>query len=311
MGEGMTICADVGGSFVDLAIVEGGRVRARDRHATPLDDWPAFVKVFADYLDGPGRGEGGLVALSLAGLCADGSGLVVSANIPCLHGRALRRELADALGRSVAVTNDADCFVLAEAAYGAARGKADVFGIVLGTGVGGGLLLGGRLLTSRAGVGGEWGHGAVVTAARDGRATPLFRCGCGQDGCLDTVGGARGLERLHRFLHGADASSRAITAAWIAGDREVDETIALYLQLVSGPLAMLLNTVPVAAVPVGGGLSSCRPLVSALDRAVRARLLAPPAEPLLVATALGGDAGLIGAGLAARQSVAAPARAAG
>lgn len=297
----MIVCADVGGSFIDLAIVEGASVRERRRWPTPVDDWAAFVNVFATFLRDLGASAGGApVSVALAGLCEGQEGAVVSANIACIGGRALGSELAAALGRAVTVTNDADCFVLAEAQLGAARGHADVFGLVLGTGVGGGLILGGRLLAGRSGVSGEWGHGAVVTrGAADTGATPYFQCGCGQWGCLDTVGAARGLERLHRYLHDEAKPSRRITAGWIAGDRRAAETIAFYLELVSGPLAMLLNTVPVTAVPVGGGLSSCSPLVAALDEAVRARLLAPLSTPLLVPAVLGGDAGLFGAALAA------------
>lgn len=297
----MTVCADVGGSFIDLALVDAATVLERRRWPTPVDDWDAFVEVFAGFLRELGPAAADIpVSIALAGLCAGREGAVISANIACIDGRALGSELAAALGRPVTITNDADCFVLAEARLGAAQGHDNVFGLVLGTGVGGGLMLGGKLLAGRSGVTGEWGHGAIVTRPRgDGGATPWFQCGCGQWGCMDTIGAARGLERLHRFLHGEDRASRQITATWLAGEAGARETIDLYLELVSGPLAMLLNTVPVTAVPVGGGLSSCLPLVAALDAAVRARLLSPPSTPLLVPTILGGDAGLLGAALAA------------
>jgi N-acetylglucosamine kinase len=299
----LKICADVGGSFVDLAIIsEDAEVLHRAKSPTPLDDWAAFLAIFRDAQERHQTilGPNDPVSIALAGLTDGATGTILSANIPSIHGRTLAHDLAAELGRPVVINNDADCFALAESRLGVARGHDRVFGIVLGTGVGGGLIHEGRLVTSVEGVGGEWGHGQVVTRARTNPAeTPCFRCGCGQWGCLDTVGGARGLERLHRYLHGLDASSSSITAAWEQGDAVAGATVELYLDLVSGALAAILNSYRASIVPVGGGLANSRALVAALDAAVRRRMLKPPTAPVLVATMLGGDAGLLGAMLAA------------
>jgi N-acetylglucosamine kinase len=300
----LQICADVGGSFVDIAIVsDEAEVLHRARSPTPIDDWDAFVALFreAQGRHGPLLPAAAAVSISLAGLIDGATGAIISANIRCLHGRALARDLEAALGRPVLINNDADCFVLAETRLGVARGHTRVFGIVLGTGVGGGLVHDGRLVTSPEGVGGEWGHGPVVTKARNDPAeTPYFQCGCGQWGCLDTVGAARGIERLHRYLHGLDLDSSSITGAWERDDPQAAETMALYLDIVSGALAALLNTYRASIVPVGGGLAGSRRLVRELDAHVRQRMLRPPAAPLIVGTALGGRAGLLGAMLAVR-----------
>jgi N-acetylglucosamine kinase len=299
----LKICADVGGSFVTLALVDqAGAISSRLRLATPADDWDACVGVFRTFAATHAAGLDARTPLSVAlsGFVDPDSGFVTSANVRCVSGRRLAVDLETALARPVIVTNDADCFVLAEARLGAARGHARVFGLILGTGVGGGLVQDGRLLTGAGGVSGEWGHGPVITRSRsDPAATPYFQCGCGQWGCLDTVGAARGMERLHAWLHGESAHSREITAGWEAGGAKATATIDLYLELVASPLATILNTCAADIAPVGGGLADCEPLVRELDLQVRRRMLATPAAPLLVRASLGADAGLLGAALMA------------
>jgi len=299
----LKICADVGGSFVTLALADkAGAMSQRRRPATPVDDWNAFVDVFQSFA---ATHAGNLdaqapLSVALSGFVDPASGVVTSANIRCVSGRRLASDLGAALARPVIVTNDADCFVLAEARLGVARGHTRVFGLILGTGVGGGLVQNGRLLTGSGGVSGEWGHGPVITRSRsDPAATPYFQCGCGQWGCLDTVGAARGMERLHAWLHGESAHSRQITAGWEAGSAKAAETIDLYLELVAGPLAVILNTCAATSAPVGGGLANCAPLIRDLDIQVRRRMLATPSAPLLVRASLGADAGLLGAALVA------------
>jgi N-acetylglucosamine kinase len=303
----LKLCADIGGTFLTVALVErGGVIASRLRLATPADDWDAFVDVFRSFVathaaDLDSRAP---LSIALSGLVDPAGGVVTSANVRCVSGRRLSRDLEAALTRPVIVTNDADCFVVAEARLGAARGHERVFGLILGTGVGGGLVQDGRLLTGAGGVSGEWGHGPTVTRSRsDPAATPYFQCGCGRWGCLDTVGAARGMERLHAWLHGERVHSREITARWEAGDAKARATIDLYLDLVAGPLAVILNTWGATLAPVGGGLSSCEPLVRELDIQVRRRMLAPPPGALLVRATLGADAGLLGASLIADDRV--------
>ena len=167
-----------------------------------------------------------------------------------------------------------------------------MFGVILGSGVGGGLVLGGRVVTGAGGYAGEWGHGPVI------QGEFAFLCGCGQTGCVDTVGSARGLERLHRKRTAELLGSEEIIANWMAGEFEAGETMALWRALVAGPLAMVVNVVGADVVPVGGGLSRATGLVAYLDEAVRVRLLRRTTEPLLVAAECGADAGLLGAALA-------------
>ncbi|WP_294323777.1 ROK family protein [uncultured Sphingomonas sp.] len=290
----MRLCADVGGSFIDIAAFDDdARIVWRRKTPTPVDDWAGFVAVFRDAAQATACGR---VGVATAGLVDPASGVVASANIPCIDGRRLAHDLRGALALPVLVVNDADAFVLAEATLGAGRGHDRVFGIILGTGVGGGLVERGRIVSGAGGIGGEWGHGQMIHAspvAPD--AMPVFACGCGRQGCLDTIGSARGLERLHQFLHGVDVDSIAITRGAEAGEAQAAATVAWFCDLLGGPIAMLLHAVSATIVPVGGGLANATGLIAALDARVRANLLTPVATPVVVPGMLGDEAGLIGA----------------
>jgi N-acetylglucosamine kinase len=291
----MLVCFDIGGSRIKAARSDApGAVTVLGEAATPLADFAAFVGVLAGFT-GAARG----VAISIAGVADPDTGQMKIANIPCLDGRRAAADLAQALGLPVWIGNDADCFALAEAGMGAGRGHRNVFGVILGTGVGGGLVIDGRIVTGAGGFAGEWGHGPVLNAAR----VPWFACGCGQSGCVDTIGGARGIERLHRFLTGRAEPSEAIVTAWRAGNAAAVETVAVWADLVSGPLAMVLNVTGSSIVPVGGGLSNAPDLIAVLDRAVRARVLRASDRPLLVPAELAVEPGLIGASLAGHAEV--------
>jgi len=301
----LKICADVGGSFVDIAVVAGdAAILHRRKLATPTDDWAAFVRLFGD-IQAEYTTELGAVdpiSIAVAGLVAPDTGAITSANIDCIHDRPLAQDLSAALQRPVFVINDADAFALAEAKMGVAQGHRRVFGVILGTGVGGGLIEDGRVVTGARGIGGEWGHGQVMVPSRKAPdAVPVFECGCGRIGCLDTIGGARGLERLHGFLHGIDVASHEITRGWENGVSDASATIDYYCDLLAGPLAMMLNTFPATIVPIGGGLSNSTALLTELDCRVRRGMLSAPAHPILVPTVLGGNAGLLGAAFAAEQ----------
>jgi N-acetylglucosamine kinase len=287
----MITCFDIGGSAIKCAVAAAdGRVGDLRRVPTPAHDFAAFTAAMQALIaaGGPVRG----VAISIAGVIDPENGRIKCANIPCIDGRLLSADLSTAFGLPVWIINDADSFALAEAQAGAGRGHANVFGLILGTGVGGGLVIDGRLVKGPGGFAGEWGHGPVVAPPP---GMPRFPCGCGQTGCLDTVGGARGLERLHLALHGQSLDSRAIVKAWEAGDADAERTVACWVGLLRGPLAMLVNTVGAAVLPVGGGLANSAPLIARLDAAVRAAILRKTDAPIIVPGQSGAEPGLIGA----------------
>ncbi|HUD89964.1 ROK family protein [Sphingobium sp.] len=299
----MRICADVGGSFVDIAMVDAdASIHHRAKFPTPTRDWAGFVNIFRRFQSthAAAMAPDDAICIAIAGLPEPENGRIISANIECIHGRALAQDMSAELGRPVFVINDADAFVLGEARLGAAKGHRRVMGIILGTGVGGGIIADGKVLTGSHGIGGEWGHGQVIfPSPKAPAASPLFQCGCGRTGCLDTIGSARGLERLHHFLHGTTATSKEITLGFAAGEALPSATVDYFTDIVAGILSVMLNTFPATIVPVGGGLSNSAELISAIDRKVRMGMLDAPASPILATTMLGGDAGLLGAYFAA------------
>jgi N-acetylglucosamine kinase len=287
-------CFDIGGSAIKCAVAAAdGAIGPLRRVPTPANDFAAFTEAMLALMEAGGDG----VAISIAGVIDPADGRIKCANIPCIDGRALAADLEDAFKLPVWIVNDADSFALAEARAGAGRGHANVFGLILGTGVGGGLVIDGRLIGGPGGFAGEWGHGAVAAhyAGTPPAAIPRFACGCGQTGCLDTVGGARGLERLHHALHGAALDSRQIVAAWETGGADAARTVDCYIDLLRGPLAMLVNTIGASVLPVGGGLANSVALIARLDLAVRGAILRKTDAPIVVPGQAGAEPGLIGA----------------
>lgn len=297
----MVTCFDIGGSFIrhgqpqqDGSIPETGRV------ATPRGSWPEFVSALklccAD--------QSGPIVISLAGAFDEQTGLADVANIPCLHNRHVAKDLSTALDRPVRIINDANAFALAEAVDGTGAGKKVVFGVILGTGVGGGLVSKGELITGHGGIAGEWGHGPIIDPTAGGTIAgiPHYICGCGQTGCVDATGSARGLERLHENLHGTALASMAITANWHSGDVAAARTIDVYTTLLSRALSMVVNLLGPDVIPVSGGLSSDPVLLSEIDRKTRALTLARYDAPLILRGTFADNGGLHGASIVARRA---------
>jgi N-acetylglucosamine kinase len=284
---------EIGGSRMRVGRAERpGEIVALAELPTPGADRNAFLAALRGLLARVPGAQG--VAVSIPGVVDPADGRLMPANIPCLAGSEIEREVSAATGLPVVVANDADCFALAEAVMGAGRGRASVFGIILGTGIGGGLVMDGTL---RAGAG-EWGHGAVLREGMRilGREVPVAACGCGRTGCLDTLG-ARGLERMHAAFHGKSASAEAVLAEWRAGEARAAETVAVWIELLAGPLAMVLNATGAEVAPAGGGLAAAEGVVAALDLAVRRGLLRPDRGPVVAAAEIGGEPGMTGASI--------------
>jgi N-acetylglucosamine kinase len=293
------ICFDIGGSFIKGAVALTAKdITPLTPQPTPLDDFDAFVATLIGVISDSGI-RPARIALSITGIIDPDTGIATVANIPCIHGRPLKRDLEEMLGLNVLIANDADCFALAEAGLGAGRGHAIVLGAILGSGVGGGLVADGRLVNAAGGFAGEWGHGPILPnyAGNPPVAIPAWDCACGQKRCLNTVGGARGMERLHFEIHRAERTSREIVDAWQAGDADASRTIDIYIELVASPLALAVNITGATIVPVGGGLARSGPLMERLDEAVRARTLRKFSRPLVVSGSLSIEPGLAGAAL--------------
>jgi N-acetylglucosamine kinase len=295
----MIVSFDIGGSAI-----KGGIARSETdivplaRRPTPGNDFTQFVATLRTLINEAGE-RPDCLSFSIAGVVDPDTQVLTAANIPCAHGRKLAADLEMELGYPCLIANDADCFAMAEAMSGAGRGHRIVFGAILGTGVGGGLVADGRLVNAAGGFAGEWGHGPIIaaTAGTPPVAIPAYSCACGQKGCVDTIGGARGLERLHKLVHNIDLRSEEIIDLWVKGDGPAARTLDVYMDLVSPPLALTVNITGATIVPVGGGLSNSAALLARLDAEVRRRILRKFDRPLVVASQCRVEPGLIGAAL--------------
>ena len=299
----MILCFDIGGTAIKVAeAYSADKVIPNGRIATPTDNFDAFVAVLKDEIDSANT-QPEVIAFSMAGVLDPETGVANMANIPCLTGRKLQAEMETILGLPVVLANDADCFALAEATVGAGRGHDVVFGLILGTGVGGGVVVRGALINGAGGFAGEIGHGPITQRIVDDPAVtlPAFDCGCGQSGCLDAICSARGVERLHHHLHSMRQDSPSIVANWEAGDPAAVQTIAVWISLLAGPLAVMQNMLGAGIVAVGGGMSNSPALIAALDVAVRDRCLRRFERPLIVPAQCPVEPGLVGAAILGLQ----------
>ncbi|WP_417691297.1 ROK family protein [Roseibium sp.] len=296
---GVIVCFDIGGTTIKGAYAHGPQeVVPVPRVPTPIDDFDEFVRQLAGVIEAAPQ-KPSCVALSIAGIVDPDTNAMIVANIPCIHGRNLVADLERFLKLPVVVANDADCFALTEATYGAGKGHDIVFGAILGSGVGGGLVVRGELINQNGGYAGEWGHGPIsaLQAGVPARSVPQFACGCGQTGCLDAICSARGLERIHHHLHSRNLTSLEIIDCWEQGNEQAEKTISVYVDLLTGPLAVLVNLTGASLIPVGGGLSNASGLIKRLDEQTRARTLRKFRWPLVVPAQARVEPGLIGAAI--------------
>jgi fructokinase len=254
----LRIGIDLGGTKIAGVALDGDREVARERVATPRDDYPATVEVVAALVERfeADAGARGTVGVGIPGALSPTTGLVKNANSVWLIGRHLQADLEARLGRSIAMANDADCFTVSEAADGAGAGAATVFGVILGTGVGGGLVVGGRLVSGPNAVAGEWGHNPLPWADDDERPGPA--CYCGKRGCIEAFLSGPGLVADLIAAGGRHGPAEAIVAAAARGDQAAEAALVRYEHRLARALAGVINVVDPEVVVLGGGLSNVR-----------------------------------------------------
>jgi fructokinase len=300
----MYIGIDLGGTKISaLAIAEDGRALARRRLVTPigysetLAALAAVVQALEDEL-----GQQGLpVGLGLPGVIDSEAGRVQAVNLPWLTGRPFAQDLSVKLGRFVPMANDANCFALAEALEGAGMGAEVVFGVVLGTGVGAGIVVKGRCLAGAHGIAGEWGHTPLPwRMVEDGSPLP---CPCGRIGCLETVLGGSGLLGIYRRLGGEAHSAIDIAEAFRHNNQKAEDALHLYFSALARALASVINLLDPDAVVLGGGLSDLPGLLESVSRLWRGWALVAEPRTRLVRARYGADGGVRGAAWLARSAV--------
>jgi fructokinase len=262
MAAAFRIGIDLGGTKIEAAAIdETGRIRARRRIATPAGDYDGtitaitgLVTAFESEIGAPAGVAPASVGIGIPGTIVAETGLVKNANSTWLNRRPLSRDVEAALGRPVRFANDANCFALSEAIDGAAAGCGTVFGVILGTGVGGGIAIGGRLLVGANAIAGEWGHNPLP-GPQPGEL-PGPPCYCGRSGCIETFLSGPGLAADHRRQTGCDLAAPEIAAGAAAGDPDCRASLDRYAGRLARALAGIVNILDPDAIVVGGGLSS-------------------------------------------------------
>jgi fructokinase len=259
--RGGRVCArrigvDLGGTKIEaLALDAGGREVFRKRVPTPQDHYESTVEAIAALVREAGEGT---VGVGIPGAISPASGLVKNANSTRLIGHPFKQDLERALGREVRMMNDANCFALSEAVDGAGAGAQVVFGVILGTGVGGGVVVRGEVLTGVNAIAGEWGHNPLpLPAPQD---LPLRECYCRRKGCIEAYLSGPSLARDHALATGERLTPAEIVA------RGSDETLARYEERLARALGSVINVIDPDVVVLGGGMSNVERLYRNVPR---------------------------------------------
>src|SRR5258706_5373264 len=281
----MRIGLDLGGTKTEAAAFDdAGATRARRRVATPRDDYAATLRAITSLVEQVEReiGERGTVGIGMPGVISPATGLVKNANSVWLNGQPFDRDLSRLMGRPLRFANDANCFALSEAKGGAAAGARVVFGVIVGTGTGGGIVVDGRILTGPNAIAGEWGHNPLPWR-REGE-WPGPPCYCGKSACVETFLSGPGLARDHREATGIAIGAHEVATRAAAGDAAAEASLVRYEDRMARALAGVVNILDPDVIVLGGGISqlsrlytNAPPLLarSAFSDALVTRLVSP------------------------------------
>lgn len=294
---------DVGGTKVEAVVLsEDGAERGRVRRSTPRGDYEATVETIAGAVAEveAAAGARGSVGIGIPGTESHRTGLIKNANSTWLIGRPLRTDLERRLGRPVRLANDANCFALSEATDGAAATGRVVFGVILGTGTGAGLVVNGRVWAGPNGIAGEWGHNPLPAPRDDERPGPP--CYCGRHGCIETFLSGPGLaaDYARRALRPTQEPTSVLTAQDVVrrageGDQVAEDALQRYLNRLARALASVVNVLDPDVIVVGGGVSHIRAIYERVPVLWRPHVFSDEVATSLVPARFGDASGVRGA----------------
>ena len=306
----MRIGVDLGGTKIDaVALGADGKQLFRQRTPSPRGDYTATLESIRCLLDSVEKRavqiekpeKPATIGVGIPGTISPESGLVKNANSTWLIGHPLDQDLADILARPVKVANDANCFAMSEAIDGAAMGCKSVFGVILGTGVGGGIFMGHGVWTGCNAIAGEWGHNPLPWACDtdDGLELLGLPCYCGQHACIETFLSGGGLRRSYAVISGENLeeaqSAKAIENLAKNGDSFAKRTLELYATRLAKSLANIINILDPEVVVLGGGLSNIEFLYSRVPQLWAQWIFSDRVETKLVQNTHGDSSGVRGA----------------
>lgn len=292
----MRLGIDLGGTKIEIIALDKGREVLRERVATPQTAYEDTILAMSNLVRSAERklGRRGSVGVAIPGTISPMSGLVKNANSTRLIGHPLDRDLGAAINRPVRVANDANCFVLSEASDGAAAGANIVFGIIAGTGCGGGIYVGGRVLTGAHAITGEWGHNPLpAPTSREIAIAP--RCYCGRVNCIEAWISGTGLRADYARRAGRSLSGDDIAALAARGDSTARAVMVDFYDRFARSVAVIVNILDPDAIVIGGGLSNIDALYTELPPRVESYAFTPEGRTKIVKNMYGDSSGVRGA----------------
>jgi fructokinase len=287
---------DLGGTKIEaLALDEGGQELARLRIASPQGDYQATIAAMASLVNQLEQrtGQRGTVGAGIPGSIRASTGLVKNANSTWLNGNPLAQDLSAALARPVRVANDANCLAVSEATDGAGQGRRVVFGVILGTGAGGGIAIDAQAHAGPNGVGGEWGHNPLPWAEPSELPGPL--CYCGKRGCMEMWVSGSGIARDHREVTGQALTTREIAARWSQNDPLAGATMQRFESRLARGLAAVVNILDPDVIVIGGGVSRIERIYADLPDLIRPYVFGRDFDTSIVPARFGDSSGVRGA----------------
>ena len=286
----MRIGIDLGGTKISvIALDNAGSTLFETRVKTPQNDYQRTIVALRDlvFLSETTTGYNGCVGIGMPGSLSPRSGLVQNANSTWLNDMPFEADLSDALGRPIKLANDANCFTLSEATDGAAKNHGSVFGVILGTGCGGGLVQDKQLLNGPRNITGEWGH--IPLPWSTASEHPGLDCWCGQKGCMETFVSGPAISADHHRQTGEKFDTKELHERAISGDRQALESFSRHTSRLARGLAMVINIYDPDIIVLGGGLSQMPHLYDQLPAAI-APFLFSDDQTVLIAPPQHGDA---------------------
>ncbi len=287
---------DLGGTKIEvIAMDNSGQELLRRRVRTPRNDYTAILNAIVDLIHyAEGRvGASCTIGIGTPGALSRATGKLKNSNSTCLNGTPILDDLERLIGRPVHMTNDANCFALSEAVDGSGAGASVVFGVIVGTGCGGGIVVNGSVLTGPNAIAGEWGHNSLPWATDEERPGP--DCYCGKKGCIETYLSGPGMASDHQISTGRKLGPETIVKHASAGDTAAETTVGRYEDRMARALAHVINILDPDVIVLGGGMSNIARLYENVPRLWGRYVFSDAVETKLLPARHGDSSGVRGA----------------
>lgn len=296
MNDNYRIGVDLGGTKIEAIVLnQQGKEVTRMRIKTPSDDYQQILLSVADLVEEieEGLNEVATIGIGTPGAISPATGLLKNANTVCMNGQPIKKDLIALLGREIRIANDANCFALSEAVDGAAAGAEVVFGVIVGTGTGGAVVVNQKVITGRHAIAGEWGHNPLPWPS-DKEQLGLD-CYCGKKGCIETYLSGPAITKDHQMHGGDKASAEQIVELAALGFERAEETLLRYEDRMARGLASVINVLDPNVIVLGGGMSNIERLYTNVPKLLSKYVFSDVVNTPIVPPKFGDSSGVRGA----------------